>query len=362
VKSAPIFLAAVSALAVAACSAPPVPAAAVVVAPVGAPVAATATFEAPAVAVPDPDPRPGTARRFLRLRLVNAPGPPLRIAMYLPASWGIRARGAGGRAVRPCQMSPSSPSELIVNTRPACATATCAEHEKLADDLIAAQMIVAENIESRASESHGPSSSLSRLKGSLDAHAFVAFRWVKLDLPSLVPVSCEAFLFEEEVSWLSAYEAACSSVRIAPDDWQDGPDEIAPAPDGEPRTAIEAAVQQSALGYVWALGTRDARAASSLLWTDAECMASGGSPDDCADGAAERRSQLPLALDRIPLGFPGGTVDVRFPSAMSGLAVATVKRRGDPCGPGYEITLTKAQSRYAVVSPDPMPDVRLLTP
>ena len=69
-----------------------------------------------------------------------------------------------------------------------------------------------------------------------------------------------------------------------------------------------------------------------------------------------------LGLDRIPLGFPAGSVDVRFPPALGGLAIATVKRRGDPCGPGYEVTLTKAQSRFAVVSPDPMPDARLLAP
>lgn len=344
-------------------SAPPAPPAVVTPAAALPGASETATLTSPeAAAAPDPDPRPGSARRFLKLPLAAPPGAPLRVGLDVPASWGIRLRNAGGRALRPCQVSPSSPSELMVQVRPACAAATCAEHEKLEADMIAAQLITASDIESRASESRGGLVHVTRLQGHLGGHSFAAFRYVQLDQPRLLPVACESFLFEDEIDWLSAYEAACASLRIAPDDWQESPDELAPAPDGRPRTPVEEAAIQSAQGYVQALGLRDAKSAGALLLTDTECVAVGGPPDDCGDGAADRRNQLRLGLDRIPLGFPAGVVDVRFPAALGGLAIATVKRRGDPCGPGYEVTMTRAQSRFAVVSPDPMPDARLLAP
>jgi len=332
-----------------------------VVAPADPP-PATVPVDSTVASGPDPAPRPGSARRYLRLPLSGAPGAPLRVALDIPSSWGIRVRSAGGRALRPCQVSPSSPSELFVQTRPACDTASCPEHEKLAADLITAQLITPSDIESQQSEPHGTAADVTRLKGHLGGHPFVAFRLVVLDRPSLLPVACESFLFDDEVRWHPAYEAACATLRVAPEDWRDGPDELAPAPDGEPRTPLEEAATQTAQGYVQALGLRDAKNAAALLLTPTECVAAGGPEDDCADGAADRRNQLALGLDRIPLGFPAGSVDVRFPLALGGLAIATVKRRGDPCGPGYEVTLTKAQSRFAVVSPDPMPDARLLGP
>ena len=97
--------------------------------------------------------------------------------------------------------------------------------------------------------------------------------------------------------------------------------------------------------------------------TLADSQAASAPDPEPRPGTTRRFLRLPVAnAPGAPLRVGLGFVDVRFPSAMSGLAVATVKRRGDPCGPGYQVTLTRAQSRFAVVSPDPMPDVRLLGP
>lgn len=346
------------ALLLAGCGAPAAPAP-VVVAEVRDPGALARPGEPAAEPVADPTPRPGTARRFLRLASAGEGGEPVRVAMDVPAAWGIRARAPGERALRPCQVSPSSPSELFVTVR-RCDSAACPEHEELAADLLGEQIVLEGEIESRSSEPRGPDAAVARLSGHRGSHVFSAFRFVRIGGAGRVPVACEAFLFEDEVQWLAAYEAACASIQIEPADFREGPEEIAPAPDGEPRSPGAEAIALAALGYVSALGARDEKAAAGFLLTAPECVAAGGALEECQIGAAERQAELPLGFRRIPPDVPWGTADVRFPGALPGLVIATVKRRGDPCGPGYDVTLARAEERYAVVSADPLPDPRLL--
>lgn len=343
-----------------ACSAGPVAAPVEVVAPVGMVAPGSSAGELLSENAVDPAPRPGNARRFLRLPLAGSPGAPLRVAMDVPASWGVRGRDSGGRALRPCPMSPSSPSELFVQTRSACGPAGCVDHELLADDLVRARLISPADIESRGSEPKGPNANITRLSGHLGTHVFSAFRYVVSDRAGLTPVACEAFLFEDETVWLSAYEAACVTLRIAPPDVQEGPEELAPAPDGQPRGAAEEAATQSALGYISALALRDAKVAITFLLTPSECIASGGPAEECESGAEARKAGVTHGMAQIPEGLAVSTADVRSPVALSGLLIATVKKRGDPCGPGYEVTLAKGDHRFAVTSAEPTPDPRLL--
>lgn len=326
------------------------------------PVADSTTHGATAGAAPepavDPPPRTGMARRFLRLPAGNASAAPVPVAMDVPAAWGIRVRDAGGRALRPCEVSPSSPSELFVQARPACDSTGCADHEKIEGDLVRAKLITPASVETRGTESRG-AAKIARLSGHIGARSFSAFRSVQVDAQSLVPVACEAFLFEDEVRWMPAYEAACASLRIGPADFQAGAEEIAAAPDGRARSPVEEAAAQAAIGYVTALGARDTKAATQHLLTAAECVASGGASDGCESGAAERAADLRFGFERIPPDMPVGAADVRFPAALPGLAIATVKRRGDPCGPGYEVTLAPGDHRFAVAAAEPIPDPHL---
>src|SRR5262245_30224222 len=112
--------------ALAACGAPAT-SASVVVAEVRAPATLARAGDALPLPMADPTPRLGAARRFLRLASAEAGGAPVHVAMEVPAAWGIRAR-AGELALRPCQVSPSSPGELFVAAR-RCSGAACAEHE-----------------------------------------------------------------------------------------------------------------------------------------------------------------------------------------------------------------------------------------
>jgi hypothetical protein len=352
-RSRPVLLAAAALCACGPSSAPVT----VVVAGVHDPGAAVHPEEGPIEGAADPAPRPGGARRFLRLAAAGEGGAAVRVAMEVPAAWGIRTRAPGERALRPCEVSPSSPSELFVATR-RCSAAPCAEHEELAADLVSEQIVFEAEIESRASEPRGPDAAVTRLSGHRGSRVFSAFRFVRTG--GDVPVACEAFLFEDEVRWLAAYEAACATLQIEPGDFVDGPEEIAPALDGKPRAAAVEAVAESALGYVSALGARDEKSAAGFLMTAPECVAAGGAPEECVIGATERRAELPFGFRRIPPGLAFGSADVRSPAALPGLVIATVKRRGDPCGPGYDVTLARAQERFAVVSVDPMPDPRLM--
>ncbi len=343
--------------ALASCGATPAPPPPIDVAPI-APNVGVARVD-PALLALEPAPRPGTARRYLRLPREDAAAVPVRVAMDVPAAWGFRAREAGGRALRPCQVSPSSPSELFVTARPACDSSTCAEHEKLPADLERAGLLAQGDITSKASETLGPLVHVTRLAGGDGLRRFAAFRTVHVDPQSLVPVACEAFLFADEVAWQQAYEEACSTLRIAPADWQEGPDDLAPAPDGKARSATEESIAQSAVGYLSALSDRDTRTAGLFLLTAPECLASGGAADTCENGFDERRAELVKSLASVPTTFLPGTADVRYPASLQGLVIATVKRRGDPCGPGYDLTLVRGERRYAVISPEPAADPRL---
>lgn len=350
-------LAVASALVVACGGAPGTGPATIDVAPVG-PAGGMVRVDPEALAL-EPAPRPGSARRFLRLVQADSPALTARVAIDVPAAWGYRVRDAGGRALRPCQVSPSSPSELFVTARPACEEAACAEHEKLAGDLSRAGLLVPGEVASSTSEALRPLVHVTRLTGGVGLRRFSAFRVVHVDAQSLVPVACEAFLFADEIAWQAVYEQACSTIHIAPADWQEGPEDLAPAPDGKARSTTEESIAQSAVGYLSALSARDARTADLFLLTAQECVASGGAPDICENGADERRAELGRGLSSVPTTFVPGTADVRYPSSLGGLVIATVKRRGDPCGPGYDVTLARGEKRYGVISPEPAPDPRL---
>ncbi len=354
-RTSPLLAAA--AVMLAACTVPAAPGSVVVVA-ARDPGPAPQPVEAAPQPAGDPAPRPGRARRFLRLPGLEPAAVPVRAAIEVPAGWGIRVREGAGRALRPCQVSPSSPGELFVAARQK--GAPVAEHEQLAADLISAQLVVHGEIEAQGTEPRGPDASLARLSGHRGGHVFYAFRFVRAGVEGRAQAACEAFLFEDEVRWREAYEAACATLRLDPEEWQDGPDELPAAPDGEPRPPADEGVAQAALGYVSALGARDEKAAATFLLTAPECIAAGGAPDQCESGAVERRADIPLIIDRIPFESTFGTADVRAPGALPGLVIATVKRRGDPCGPGWDVTLARAEGRHAVVSADPVPDPRLL--
>ncbi len=352
------FAFAAASVALAACSgAPGTGTATIEVAPVGSPGGMVRVD--PSALVLEPAPRPGSARRFLRLLQADSPALPVRVAIDVPAAWGYRVRDAGGRALRPCQVSPSSPSELFVTARPACEEAACAEHEKLAGDLERAHLLAPGEVAASTSETLRPLVHVTRLTGGVGLRRFSAFRVVHVDAQSLVPVACEAFLFADEIAWQPVYEQACRTIQIAPADWQEGPEDLAPAPDGMARSPNEESIAQSAVGYLSALSARDARTAGLFLLTSQECVASGGAPDTCENGADERRAELGRGLSSVPTTFVPGTADVRYPSSLGGLVIATVKRRGDPCGPGFDVTLARGEKRYGVISPEPSPDPRL---
>lgn len=286
----------------------------------------------------------------------------MRVSLDVPAAWGMRAREAGGRALRPCQVSPSSPSELFLLPRPRCTSSPCNDHERLIDDLESAGLALSQQLTSSASQSLGAGANITRLAGTTENGMFSAFRLVRTDPQTSVPVACEAFLFADERSFEPAYEAACMTLRISPEDWEEGPEEIAAAPDGEPRSEVQEMIARSAVGYLTSLASRDARTANLFLRTSSECVAAGGERATCEEGMNERASALRRSLDTFPTAFVAGAVDVRSPASLPGLVIATVKRHGDPCGPGYELTLAPGQGRYTVVSPEPTPDPRLEPP
>lgn len=354
-RTSPLLVSA--ALIFSACAAPAAPGSVVVVA-AWEPGPAPPPVQAAPQSASDPAPRPGRARRFLRLPSPDPAAVPVRASIEVPAAWGIRVRAGAGRALRPCQVSPSSPGELFVAARPKGASA--AEHEQLAADLISAQLVVRGEMETQSTQIRGPDASLALISGHRDGRVFSTFRFVRAAADARVQVACEAFLFDDEVRWLDAYEAACATLGLDPEEWQDGPDELPAAPDGEPRPPVDEGVAQAALGYVSALGARDETAAATFLLTAPECIAAGGAPDPCESGAVERRADIRLIIDRIPFESTFSTADVRAPGALPGLVIATVKRRGDPCGPGWDVTLARAEGRHAVVSADPVPDPLLL--
>ncbi len=347
-------------LAITASCTPPGPPLVVAVAPVEA--SAPVRTVNPAALALEPAPRPGSARRFIRLSTREPGSAPVRVSLDVPAAWGMRVRDAGGRALRPCQVSPSSPSELFLLARPKCLSAPCNDHEKLIDDLESALIALTEQVQTSASETLAPDVHITRLTGDAGSAKFTAFRLVKVDAQSSVPVSCEAFLFSDERAYQAEYEAACRTLRTSPEDWQEGPEDLAAAPDGEARSPVDDSIAQSAVGYLSALSSRDARTAALFLLTSDECAASGGDPVTCEAGQIERRNGVIRGVEAVPTSFLPGAADVRYPSALPGLAIATVKRRGDPCGPGYEVTLARGQKRYAIVSPEPTPDPRLAPP
>lgn len=310
------------------------------------------------VAAVDPPPRFGKARRYLELGSADPASLPVRAALELPASWGIRQSGDRGRAIRPCQVSPSSPSELLLGTQKPGGGA--AEDERLAKDLVDAQLVFSSEIEKRSAEAEGQDAVIARAEGQRGGRPFYAFRFVRASAAHKVEVACEAFLFEDERRWRHAYETACRTLEVEPADYQTGPAEVAAAPDGEPRSPAAEAAAAIALGYVNALGAREEKTAEGFLMTSGECFAAGGDPDECDAGANERRADIPLIIDRIPRAQTFGAADVYAPAALPGLIIATVKRRGDPCGPGWDVTLARGEKRYAVVSADPVPDPRLV--
>lgn len=306
----------------------------------------------------EPAPRPGSARRFLRLSTREPGSAPVRVSVDVPAAWGMRVREAGGRALRPCHVSPSSPGELFLLARPRCDSGACNDHEKLAEDLEDAGLALQMQVDSSASETLAPGMQITRLTGGTTA-LFTSFRLVRVDPQSQVPVACEAFLYGDEVALQPAYESACRTLRISPEDWQEGPEEIAAAPSGDVRAPVDDSIAQSAIGYISALASRDPRSAALFLLTSSECIASGGDTGTCETGMSDRKSALSRNLDSVISTFLPGVADVRYPKNLPGLAIATVKRKGDPCGPGYEVTLARGQGRYAIVSPQPTPDPKL---
>lgn len=168
-------------------------------------------------------------------------------------------------------------------------------------------------------------------------------------------MACEAFLFADEVAWQQVYGEACSTIGIAPADSQEGPDDLAPAPDGKARSATEESITQSAVGYLSALSetaTRGQRAC--FLFAAPECLASGGAADTCEDafeGAPRRAVPQPrVGADDVPARGRGRAVSGLPPGPRDD---ATVKRRGNPCGPGCDLTLVRGEKRYAIISPEP---------
>ncbi|MBK8257998.1 MAG: hypothetical protein IPK82_35700 [Polyangiaceae bacterium] len=302
----------------------------------------------------DPPSRSGTATRVIDMAPIG-PSAHVYLSLDVPASWAVRST-ANFKSLRPCQLSPSSPSELFIGLR-LCTTPSCAEHEKLGVDLGTEALIDSTAIEHTESLRVG-SGQITRLTGHRGNHTFSAFRFVVPVSDSTV-ASCEAFLFGDDRAFQTAYESACFSVQILPDASRTGTSDLPAAPDSVPPPAPLANAAQTAADYATALWQRDETKARAYLLTSVDCVHQGGAADTCSYGEAERTAALTEALTSFPSDFIPGSADARYALDLPGVLVATVKRRGDPCGPGYEIILTQTASGYAVLSPDPTPDPRL---
>lgn len=303
----------------------------------------------------DPPARSGIATRVIEVAPLVSGGAHVYISLDVPASWAVRST-ANSKSLRPCQLSPSSPSELFIGLR-SCTAPSCAENEKLGNDLRAEELIDSAAIEH--SESHRVNSGqITRLTGHRGNHTFSAFRYV-VPVSDGAVASCEAFLFGDDRAFQTAYESACFSVQILPDAARAGTSDLPAAPDSAPSPVPLANAAQTAADYVTALWQRDETKARAYLLTSVDCVHQGGAADTCSYGEAERTAALTDAATSFPTDFIPGSADARYALDLPGVLIATVKRRGDPCGPGYEITLTQTAAGYAVLSPDPIPDPRL---